>query len=113
MLWEDMRTAPRAHVEVVFAQRRNQIIGDCRQLKADVDSFNDPKRGDNPIQMIFNFTNAAGRHSRPLSVLRFHTRRSSAIISVGQHSSSGDGSSSSFRSLQRSHHQMLLSHTMK
>lgn len=37
-LWADIRTAPRKHMEVAFKQRRNQIVGDCCQLKADVDS---------------------------------------------------------------------------
>lgn len=57
VLWDDIRTAPRAHMELAFAQRRNQIVGDCRQLKADVDSFNDARPSAEPIQIVFNFTN--------------------------------------------------------
>src|SRR5690348_14704028 len=57
VLWDDMRTAPRAHMELAFAQRRNQIVGDCRQLKMDVDSFNDARPADQPVQIVFDFTN--------------------------------------------------------
>lgn len=55
-LWADIRTAARTHMEIAFQQRRQQIVGDCRQLKADVDSYNENRRPDRPIQMIFDFT---------------------------------------------------------
>lgn len=54
--WDDMRTATRGYMEVAFQQRRQQIVGDCRQLKMDVDSFNDNRTPAKPIQMIFDFT---------------------------------------------------------
>jgi hypothetical protein len=56
VLWADIRTASREHMVVAFQQRRRQIVGDCRQLKADVDSYNDNRNPGEPIQMIFNFT---------------------------------------------------------
>lgn len=56
VLWDDMRTAPRAHMQMSFQQRRHQIFGDCRQLKMDVDSYNDNHEDEQPIQMIFDFT---------------------------------------------------------
>ena len=56
VLWADIRDASREHMSVAFAQRRQQIVGDCRQLKADVDSFNDNRSVKNPIQMSFDFT---------------------------------------------------------
>ncbi len=55
-LWADIRSAPRAHMEVAFQQRRNLILGDCKQLKADADSYNDNMTPDNPIQTSFDFT---------------------------------------------------------
>lgn len=55
-LWEDVRSATREHMEVAFQQRRIQILGDCRQLKTDVDSYNENYCSADPIQMIFNFT---------------------------------------------------------
>ncbi len=57
VLWADIRTAPRQHMEVAFKQRRQQILGDCRQLKDDVDSFNENRSVSRPIQMVFDFTN--------------------------------------------------------
>ena len=56
VLWDDMRTAPRTHMKMSFQQRRQQIVGDCRQLKTDVDSYNDLNSGEEPIQMVFDFT---------------------------------------------------------
>ena len=55
-LWGDIRSASKDHMKVAFQQRRHQIVGDCRQLKADVDSFNDNRVPEQPIQMSFDFT---------------------------------------------------------
>ena len=54
-LWEDMRTASRRHMDLAFRQRRHQILGDCRQLKADVDSYNEALNPGEPIQIVFDF----------------------------------------------------------
>ena len=55
-LWADIRTASREHMEIAFQQRRRQIVGDCRQLKIDVDSYNQNANTGKPIQMVFDFT---------------------------------------------------------
>lgn len=55
-LWDDIRTAPRAHMEISFKQRRMRVVGDCRQLKMDADSYNDAHRSELPIQIVFDFT---------------------------------------------------------
>lgn len=55
-LWADIQTAGRGHMEIAFQQRRQQILGDCRQLKTDVDSYNDNYNDAEPLQMIFDFT---------------------------------------------------------
>ena len=55
-LWADIRIANRGHMATAFQQRRQQILGDCRQLKVDVDYFNANRSSSEPIQMIFNFT---------------------------------------------------------
>ena len=55
-LWDDIRTAPREHMAIAFQQRRQQIVGDCGQLKADVDSYNENKIPQAPIKMVFDFT---------------------------------------------------------
>lgn len=54
--WADMRTAPHKHMTMAFQQRRHQIVGDCRQLKMDADSYNENRKPGQPIQMIFDFT---------------------------------------------------------
>jgi len=41
---------------IAFQQRRQQIVGDCAQLKRDVDSYNDNRSKTEPIQMVFDFT---------------------------------------------------------
>lgn len=55
-IWDDIRTAPRKHMAVAFQQRRERIVGDCRQLKTDVDSYNDAHIEEEPIQLVFDFT---------------------------------------------------------
>lgn len=80
-IWGDIRTADRKHMAVSFQQRRRLIVGDCCQLKMDVDSFNDNYNKDARIQMSFDFTldieetqimrtnrkSSASGHSRPSS----------------------------------------------
>ncbi|MGO4660094.1 hypothetical protein AB4Z34_35870 [Ensifer sp. 2YAB10] len=56
VLWDDIRTAPPAHMQRAFQQRRHQILGDCKQLKSDVDSFNQNRQPPQPIQIVFDFT---------------------------------------------------------
>jgi len=55
-LWADMETAPRAHMERAFSQRRHQIVGDCLQLKTDADVFNDKNPDEEPLTIPLNFT---------------------------------------------------------
>lgn len=56
MLWADVRTAPKRHMEIAFQNRRQQIVGDCRQLKMDVDSYNANWNTGSSIPMVFDFT---------------------------------------------------------
>ena len=57
-LWADMDdpNAPHAHFHKSFAQRRQQIVGDCVQLKTDVDVFNEKRLPVEPIQVPLDFT---------------------------------------------------------
>ena len=55
-LWDDHRAMPRDFAERSFQQRRQQIVGNCKQLKADVDSFNDRNVEGKPIQLVLDFT---------------------------------------------------------
>lgn len=56
VLWADIRTANPRHMEIALQQRRQQIVGDCRQLKTDADSYNENANPGAPIQLIFDFT---------------------------------------------------------
>ena len=56
VLWDDIRTATREHMHMAFQQRRQQIVGDCHQLKLDVDSYNENRNDGMPIQMVFDFS---------------------------------------------------------
>jgi hypothetical protein len=56
IVWDDIRTAKRPHMELSFQFRRQGIVGDCRQFKVDADSYNDAHPDEEPIQISFNFT---------------------------------------------------------
>ena len=43
-------------MEKAFSQRRRQVVGDCLQLKTDVDVYNDQHHGDEPIPLELDFT---------------------------------------------------------
>jgi hypothetical protein len=72
-LWDDIRTADHTHMEIAFQQRRQQIVGDCLQLKRDVDSYNENRKPYRPIQMIFDFTNDLAEIEIVMAGLEEHT----------------------------------------
>lgn len=53
--WDDIRTATPEHMQLAFQQRRQQVVGDCNQLKMDVDSYNENRKPERPVQVVFNF----------------------------------------------------------
>jgi hypothetical protein len=55
-IWDDIRTASRTHMEMAFTNRRNHIVAECRQVKTDVDSYNEAHPKEMPIQMVLDFT---------------------------------------------------------
>lgn len=57
-LWGDIDdpNAPHDHFVRSFGQRRQQIVGDCFQLKTDADVYNDVRKPADPIQIILDFT---------------------------------------------------------
>jgi len=56
IIWDDIRTASRPHMQLSFQNRRQGIVGDCRQFKVDADSYNDAHPDDEPLQIVFDFT---------------------------------------------------------
>ena len=55
MFWDDIRTADPEHMEGSLRLRRNQIAGECTQLKRDQDSYNDNNSFGAEIQLSFDF----------------------------------------------------------
>lgn len=54
--WADVRNASRDLVESGFKQKRSGIVGDCFQLKMDVDSFNENYNDGQAIQLPLDFS---------------------------------------------------------
>lgn len=56
-LWADLDdpAAPHAHFIESFGQRRQQIVGDCYQLKTDADVYNDHRKPSEPVQIVLDF----------------------------------------------------------
>lgn len=71
-LWADMRTAPRIFMERAFAQRRGNIVGDCLQLKTDVDSYNDNVNTESLIQLLLDFRDDVAEAEQPVEVHEHH-----------------------------------------
>jgi hypothetical protein len=55
-LWVDIETASTSDMHLSLQQRRGYIVGDCKQLKTDLDSFNENYNTGAPIQLSFDFT---------------------------------------------------------
>ena len=55
VLWADITDAPEGHMRLSFQQRRRSIGSDVRQLKTDMDSYNDNNKRGASIQLSFNF----------------------------------------------------------
>lgn len=53
--WAILGDAPIEHMRQAFAQRREQIVGDCLQLRTDVDAYNAMSEAED-IQLELNFT---------------------------------------------------------
>lgn len=57
-LWADIRTADPTHMAIAFQNRREQIVGDCRQLHLDVESYNENAKPPKHLQfrLVLDFT---------------------------------------------------------
>lgn len=56
VLWHDIHDIRRDDMQLSTQQRRQQIVGDCLRLKADVDYFNEAHPGEDPLQLVLDFT---------------------------------------------------------
>lgn len=64
-LWIDILDAEPIQMRTAFQQRRMQVLGDCRQLKTDVDSYNDNNKHGAEIQMVFDFSDDLAELEQP------------------------------------------------
>ena len=65
-LWADIKTAPPNHMRMSLQQRRHCIVGDCKQLKTDLESYNDNNLHGAEIQMSFDFREDLHELSMPI-----------------------------------------------
>ncbi len=65
VFWIDIEDAAPDQMHAAFQQRRMQIFDDCRQLRTDVDSFNDNNRFGKRIQLCFDFTEDLAESEQP------------------------------------------------
>jgi len=56
VLWVDIGDATHEQMLMAFQYRRKQVLGDCRQLRVDVASYNDNNNHGEYIEMSFDFT---------------------------------------------------------
>ncbi len=63
--WAMLGYADRPHMQQAFTQRREQIVGDCVQLKIDVDVYNDMNKDAEPIQLILDFKDDVAERLEP------------------------------------------------
>jgi hypothetical protein len=63
--WAMMRYAERSHMARAFTQRREQIVGDCYQLRIDVDVYNDFNTDDFPLPLVLDFTHDVEERMQP------------------------------------------------
>lgn len=62
-VWVDIDEAPRETMEVVFAQYREKVCAELRQIKNDLDHYNSCRNSDgDPIVFIFDFTEDIAEH---------------------------------------------------
>jgi hypothetical protein len=62
--WAMMDFAPRSHMAKAFTQRREQIVGDCYQLKVDVDAYNFSHPDQPALPLILDFTHDVEERSQ-------------------------------------------------
>ena len=66
VLWVDIDEMTPEQMEEASQWRRRQIFTDCRQLKNDLDSYNENWNKGEPIQMLFDFTEDLEESEQPV-----------------------------------------------
>lgn len=68
-MWAMLENAERPFMQRAFHQRREQIVGDCVQLKTDVDVYNDYASGKAPILLSLDFTDDVAEREEMLELV--------------------------------------------
>lgn len=55
-LWVDIRRATPSQIHLALQQRRRQVVGECKQIKTDLDSYNQNYNTGEQIDIVFDFT---------------------------------------------------------
>lgn len=63
--WGDMRKMDETDMVDAFQRRRAQIVGDCTQLKIDVDSWNENNTVGGDYQLLLNFADDVAERTQP------------------------------------------------
>ena len=78
-LWGDIRTADPQHMRIAFHQRREQIVGDCTQLKKDVDSYNQNWNSTGrPVNLVLDFSDDVAEREAVEQAYSSRDRRNAA-----------------------------------
>lgn len=56
VIWDDIRTGDHNNIAISLQQRRKHVVDQCKQLKNDVDYYNENRNPTVPIQIVFDFT---------------------------------------------------------
>jgi hypothetical protein len=64
-LWDDITTAEPEHMHISFQQRRKMVLGDCHQLKTDLESYNENWNSKQAIQLSWDFTEDLAELDQP------------------------------------------------
>lgn len=64
-LWGDIRDIDRNHMQSAVRVKREQMVGECRQVDRDCQFWSSLHPDETPVQCVFNFTDDVeeGRHS--------------------------------------------------
>jgi hypothetical protein len=65
VFWDDIRNVDDDFAQLAFQQRRAKIVGDCRQLKTDVDSYNDNNKNGGYFQLPLDFAEDVAEREQP------------------------------------------------
>jgi hypothetical protein len=79
MIWVDIEDASPVQMDLAFQYRRRQVLGDCTQLKRDLDSYNENYNTGDQLRICFDFSEDLAELEQPTEYPAFRPDRSSTI----------------------------------